>query len=79
MGLQAFNLRNFGEPFATLGVLSAPLTALRYGDARRMLAEMVRGWRLGATLPNLFVAPFEDWYALDLDEVRRRLGVHGAG
>lgn len=75
MGLQAFNLRNFGEPFAFLAMCSAPVTALRYGDGRRMLSEMARGWRLGASLPNLFVTPFEDWFADDLDVVRRRVGV----
>jgi ubiquinone biosynthesis protein Coq4 len=75
MGLQAFNLRNFAEPFAALAVLSAPVTAARYGGARRMARELGRGWRLGAALPNLFTAPFEAWFEEPVEAVRARLGV----
>lgn len=75
MGLQAFNLRNFGEPFGALAMLSAPVTALRYGDPARLAREIARGWRTAAAVPNLFVVPFEEWYEDDLDEVRRRVGL----
>jgi ubiquinone biosynthesis protein COQ4 len=75
MGLQAFNLRNFGEPFAALAMLSAPVTALRYGGAARMAREVRRGWGLGAALPNLFTAPFEAWFEEPLDAVRARVGL----
>jgi ubiquinone biosynthesis protein COQ4 len=75
MGLQAFNLRNFAEPFAALAMLSAPVTAARYGDAGRMAREIKRGWRLGAALPNLFTAPFEAWFEDPLDDVRARVGL----
>jgi ubiquinone biosynthesis protein Coq4 len=78
MGLQAFNLRNFAEPFAALAMLSAPVTALRYGDAARMTRELRRGWQLGAALPNLFTAPFEDWFEHPLAAVRARLGIVAA-
>jgi ubiquinone biosynthesis protein Coq4 len=75
MGLQAFNLSNFGEPFAALAMLSTPVTALRYGSPGYIAREVERGWKLGRELPNLFVAPFEDWYDHDMGAVRERLGV----
>jgi ubiquinone biosynthesis protein Coq4 len=75
MGLQAFNLRNFAEPFAALAMLSAPVTALRYGDAARMAREVKRGWALGAALPNLFTTPFEAWFEDPVEVVRARVGI----
>jgi hypothetical protein len=75
MGLQVFNLRNYQEPFGALALASLPYAALVRGDAPGMIREMVRGWRLGRDLPNLFLSPIEELLALDLDEARARLGI----
>ena len=75
VGLQAFNLVNFGEPFGALATLGSPLVAWHYGDPARFAREIARGVRLGVQLPNLFAAPFEDWATEDLSDLRRRLGV----
>jgi ubiquinone biosynthesis protein COQ4 len=77
MGLQIFNLRNFGEPHGLLALASLPLSIARRGYPRQMLREARQGWRLGARLPNLLHAPLEEMLELSTHEVRRRLGLPG--
>ena len=73
VGLQAFNFANFGEPFGAMATLGSPLVAWHSGDPMRFSREIAKGLRLGAQLPNLFAAPFEEWATEDLDGLRRRL------
>ena len=75
MGLQMFNLRNFGEPYGALAMASFPVTALKYGEPRRMLREIAKGWTMGGRAANLFVVPFEDRFDADFAELRRELGL----
>jgi ubiquinone biosynthesis protein Coq4 len=75
LGLQLFNLRNFHEPFAFLAPLAFPIVFRRYGNARATLECAWRCWKLAAGAKNLFQAPLEDYFELDIEEVRRRLGI----
>ncbi len=75
MGLQAFNLVNFGEPYALLAMLAVPRVIAVHGNARETLHQVVRGISLARAAPNLFAAPLEDWYERDLGELRRELGL----
>jgi len=74
-GLQMFNLRNFGEPFALLALLATPVVIARYDGRLQTLREMGRGWRLGGRTVNLFQLPLEEYLARELGEVRRELGI----
>jgi ubiquinone biosynthesis protein Coq4 len=73
IGLQAFNLRNFGEPHSLLSLGAVPLVLAKYGEARRTLALLRRGWTLAGQARNLYTAPLEDLFPLALGEVRARL------
>jgi ubiquinone biosynthesis protein Coq4 len=75
MGLQLFNLMNFREPFGALAMASLPVTAALYGDARRMLREIDKGYRLAGTAKNLLCAPLEEHFERDIDELRAELGI----
>jgi ubiquinone biosynthesis protein Coq4 len=81
IGLQVFNLLNFGEPMGgmTLGLL--PYVLARYGQPARTLAQVGRCARLSRRLPDLWIFPFEERYAQPLAELRRELGlpVEGLG
>lgn len=75
MGLQIFNLRNFREPYAALAAASLPVSLVKYGEPRRMLAEVARGWTLAGKARNLFVVPFEERLGDDFDALRAELGL----
>ncbi len=76
LGLQAFNHRNFGEPLSILALLSLPVVLVRHGrEGARILEQVRRGWALAHQAENLLYAPLEDMLALDISEVRRRLGL----
>jgi ubiquinone biosynthesis protein COQ4 len=73
MGMLAFNVRNFQEPFSIFGLAGLPFVFLAHGRLRDNVRELKRGWELGARARNLMAAPIEDMLADDLQEVRRRL------
>jgi ubiquinone biosynthesis protein Coq4 len=75
MGLQAFNFRNFREPFGFLTLVGTPWVIARCGQAPKLLGEMWRGWRLGGQVENLLVAPLEEYFERDLAEVRQLLKI----
>lgn len=75
MGLQAFNLRNFREPHALISLPMLPLVVAKLGQTKRTAREVQRGWALASQIPNLFKMPFEEMFALPLDEVLSRLHI----
>jgi ubiquinone biosynthesis protein COQ4 len=46
-----------------------------FGDRDRRIGEIARGWLLGRRSRPLFGVRWNDYFALPLDEVRRRLGL----
>ena len=77
LGLQAFNLAQFPGYVALLilsaGLLNTLIFAKDEADAR--MEEIARGWWLGRRVKSFLGAPWADWWARPLAEVRADLGV----
>lgn len=75
LALQLFNLKNFREPWGVLAMASAPLVIALYGEPVLLFRELARAWALADRAENLWTTPFEDLYALDIEDVRARLRI----
>lgn len=75
MGMLAFNVRNFQEPFSLFGLMGLPFVFAAHGQVRENLRELKRGWALGARARNLMAVPLEELLEHDLQEVRRQVGL----
>jgi len=75
MGQQMFDSRNLREPYGYFVVAATPIVVLRYGHPIRTVREIIRGYRIGSKASNLFFAPFEEMWELDIDDVRARVGL----
>jgi ubiquinone biosynthesis protein Coq4 len=77
LGLQAFYQAQLPGKLPAAILASGFLNTLlfNFGDRDRRIGEIARGWLLGRRSRPLFGVRWNDYFALPLDEVRRRLGL----
>lgn len=77
LGLQAFYQAQLPGKLPAAILASGFLNTLlfNFGDRDRRVGEIARGWLLGRRSRPLFGVRWDDYLALPLDEVRRRLGL----
>ena len=77
LGLQAFYQAQLPGKLPVAILASGFLNSLLFSfeDRDRRLGEVARGWLLGRRSRGLFGVRWDDFLALPLEEVRRRLGV----
>ncbi len=79
IGLQVFNVLNFGEPFGAASVVALPFVMFRYGERRRTLRAVLRLGRAARRLDNAFLFPWERHYATPVTALRERFRVPANG
>jgi len=77
LGLQAFYQAQLPGKLPAAILASGFLNTLliNFGDRDRRMGEIARGWLLGRRSRPLFGVKWDDYMALPLDEVRRKLGL----
>lgn len=79
IGLQVFNILNFGEPFGAASVVALPFVMFRYGQRRRTLRAVARLARAARRIDNVFLFPWERHYATPVTALRARFGLPADG
>lgn len=76
LGLQGFTLAQLGSPLSVVLIVGGLLRSLlRPSEARRMLAEVRRGYRMGKAARPFLPVRFEDGWDRPLREWRQALGI----
>lgn len=76
LGLQGFTLAQLGSPLAVVLIVGGLIRSLlRPREARRMIAEVRRGYRMGKAARPLLPVRFEDQWSRPLADWREALGI----
>ncbi len=79
IGLQVFNLINFGEPWGAATIALLPYMVARWGDTRRIVDRLRRCVSAGRKMESLFLFPWEEHLETSIVELRARFGVPPEG
>lgn len=76
LGLQGFTLAQLGSPLSVVLIVGGLVRSLlRPREARRMLAEVRRGYRMGQVAQPFLPVRFEDHWSRPLSDWRTSLGI----
>jgi ubiquinone biosynthesis protein Coq4 len=79
IGLQIFNLINFGEPWGAATLLGLPYILLRYKRPLLTLQRVKATVGAGRHMESVLVFPWEDQLLTPVVELRRRFGLPEGG